>query len=194
MQGKLNIFSSCWVYVILKWLTFLWYVVHVCSRRFTSLFIHCILYFMWLGFSHLFSCKCMYAGGVNLTSLLFMNIYRIYIFTVWFVFTPLLMIDIKGEKNSENDFEFICMFRNSENDLYMHVYLQLISYMHVYFYNWYMHICFCLCKRGESFFTYACLCRAFIAYLHVCCYAWVKGELLWSLTLIHAYITPWVLS
>ena len=26
------------------------------------------------------------------------------------------------------------------------------------------------------------------------CYAWVKGELLWSLTLIHAYITSWVLS
>ena len=28
----------------------------------------------------------------------------------------------------------------------------------------------------------------------VYCYAWVNGELLWSLTLIHAYITPWVLS
>ena len=34
----------------------------------------------------------------------------------------------------------------------------------------------------------------FIEYLLVYCYAWVKGELLWSLTLIHAYITPWVLS
>ena len=34
---------------------------------------------MWLGFSHLFSCKCMYAGGVNFTSLLFMNVYRIYL-------------------------------------------------------------------------------------------------------------------
>ena len=39
-----------------------------------------------------------------------MNIYRIYIFIVWFVFTPFLMIDKKGERNSENDFEFICMF------------------------------------------------------------------------------------
>ena len=29
---------------------------------------------------------------------------------------------------------------------------------------------------------------------YVYCYAWVKGELLWSLTLIHAYITLWVLS
>ena len=55
--------------------------------------------------------KCMYPGGVNLTSLLFSNIYRIYIFIVWFDFTPLLMIDKKGERNSENNLEFICMFR-----------------------------------------------------------------------------------
>ena len=34
------------------------------------------------------------------------------------------------------------------------------------------------------------LLHIFIVY----CYAWVKGELLWSITLIHAYITPWVLS
>ena len=34
----------------------------------------------------------------------------------------------------------------------------------------------------------------FIEYRIVYCYAWVKGELLWSLSLIHAYITPWVLS
>ena len=30
-------------------------------------------------------------------------------------------------------------------------------------------------------------------YLFIC-YAWVKGGLLWSFTLIHAYITPWALS
>ena len=29
--------------------------------------------------------------------------------------------------------------------------------------------------------------------LCLCC-AWVKGEFLWSLSLIHTYITPWVLS
>ena len=34
----------------------------------------------------------------------------------------------------------------------------------------------------------------FIENLIIYCYAWVKGELLWSLTLIHAYITSWVLS
>ena len=58
----------------------------------------------------------MYAGGANFMSLLFMNKYRIYIFIVWFGFTPLLMIAKKGERNPENVFEFICMFKNSEND------------------------------------------------------------------------------
>ena len=76
--------DSCWVYLILRSLTALLYVIHVCSRTFTSPFIHCILCFMWLGFSHLFSYKCMYAGGVNCTSLLFMNVYDIYNFLVWF--------------------------------------------------------------------------------------------------------------
>ena len=56
----------------------------------------------------------------------------------------------------------------------------------------------CLCKNEEIKikyicveeinFIYASLCWAFITYLFVYCYAWVKGELLWSLTLIHAYI------
>ena len=73
------------MYIILKWLTFLWYVVHVCSRSFPSPYIHCILCFMWLGFSHLFSYKCMYVGGINFTSLLFMNAYSIYTFIVWFM-------------------------------------------------------------------------------------------------------------
>ena len=70
----------------------------------------------------------------------------------------------------------------------------------------FMHIVFVL-QIGEKEFDvfHACLCMfislylhtclwAFIAYLFVSCYAWVMGELLWSFTLIHAYITPWVLS
>ena len=62
-----------------------------------------------------------------------------------------------------------------------------------------------LCKRGKRiWWVCACLflfmhiCVVWfmhsIEYLYVYCYAWVKRELLWSLTLIHAYITPWVLS
>ena len=43
-----------------------------------------------------------------------------------------------------------------------------------------IYICLVLCTSLNIYFVY--------------CYAWVKGELLWSLTLIHAYITPWVLS
>jgi len=35
---------------------------------------------------------------------------------------------------------------------------------------------------------------AYIEYLYDLCYAWVKGKLLQSISLIHAYITPWVLS
>ena len=35
---------------------------------------------------------------------------------------------------------------------------------------------------------------SFIEYLHVLYYAWVKGELLWSLSLFYVYITLWVLS
>jgi len=39
-------------------------------------------------------------------------------------------------------------------------------------------------------FSLCILLNIFIVY----CYAWVNGELLLSLSLIHAYITPWVLS
>ena len=76
MQGELNIFSIYRFMLSvcqLRSLTALLYVLHVCRRSFTSPFIHFILCFMWLGFSHLFSYKCMYVRGVNFTSLLFMN-------------------------------------------------------------------------------------------------------------------------
>ena len=51
----------------------------------------------------------MYVGGVNFTSLLFMNVYRIYIFIAWFVFAPLLM---NWQKRGEGFWEFIyaCLF------------------------------------------------------------------------------------
>ena len=64
-------------------------------------------------------------------------------------------------------------------------------------------------KGGESFFWKICLIYACFSLLddtYIClvscaslntfiyCDAWVKGEFLWSFTLSHAYITPWVLS
>ena len=62
----------------------------------------------------------------------------------------------------------------------------------VYFYNWFvftigiraidiMHVY--LCMFMHIYIEHSL--HIFIVY----CYVWVKGELLWSLTLIHAYIT-----
>ena len=56
--------NSYWVYFILRRLTSLLYVLHVCSRSYTFLFIHCILCFMW--FSHLFSCIACMQGELTL--------------------------------------------------------------------------------------------------------------------------------
>ena len=84
------------------------YVLHVYRRSFISPFINCILCFMWLGFSHLFSYKCMYAGWVNFTSLLFMNVYRIYILIVWFIFR--LFIDELTKRGRSIWWVNICMF------------------------------------------------------------------------------------
>ena len=106
--------------------------------------------------------------GANLTSLLFMNVYRIYIFLVCFSSPLCWWIDKKREK------------------------ILVSLYMHVYFISSFM-------QKAEKNLVSLCIYvviwfMLFIEYLYVYCYAWVKGELLWSLTLIHAYITPWVLS
>ena len=63
-----------------------------------------------------------------------MNVYRIYILIVDLFFTPLLMIDKKGE----NDFEFI------------YVYLE-IEFMHIL--SLYMFYILCLYKKGEKDFA-----------------------------------------
>ena len=78
-----------------------------------------------------------------------------------------------------------------------YVHFQLISrcYFDIFFFNWYPSI--------YVFFSIGiktCMLICVICFMHtlnifiVYCYVWVKGELLWSLTLIHVYITPWVLS
>ena len=65
---------------------------------------------------------------------------------------------------------------------------------------WDFDLCFYSCitrnKRFVLFYmhSFAYIFMCFIEYLLLIYYAWVKGELLWSFTLIHAYITPWVLS
>ena len=112
----------------------------------------------------------MYAGGVNFTSLLFMNIYRIYLYYLFFL-RP--FVDELTKRGRSILRVCICMF---------------ISLCKKGEKTWYAWLFPCLC-------IYVCICfMHFIEYLYVYCYAWVKGELLWSLTLIHTYITPWVLS
>jgi len=111
MQGELNIFAIYrFMLSVSLSLTALFYVLHVCRRSFISPFINCILCVMWLGSSHLFFMQCMYAGGVNFTSFLFMNIFRIsiYIFIVCFIwkggehfFNAPLLIFVVWQKGGE---------------------------------------------------------------------------------------------
>ena len=121
-----------------------------------------------------------------------MNVYRIYIIILDLLyFTSLLMIDKKGE----NDFEFICAYlqfesmfiQKGEND-FESLYKKGEKAFGRRIFDLCMFLSPCLC-----IYIYLVLCTS-LQYLFVYCYAWVKRELLWSLTLIHAYITPWVLS
>jgi len=58
--------DSCWVYLTLRSLTSLLYVIHVCRGSLTSPLIHCILCFMWLESRHLFSCNACMQGELTL--------------------------------------------------------------------------------------------------------------------------------
>jgi len=123
-----------------------------------------------------------------------MNVYRIYIFIGWFVFQP--FVDDLTKRGRSIWWVYKCMFI---------LFPYFIKKGGEGFWE-FMHICFCLCKKEKRIwnlvslcmfiFLFMCIClfsfMHFIEYLYVYCYAWVKGELLWSL--INAYITPWVLS
>ena len=104
-----------------------------------------------------------------------------------FTLTPLLMIDKKREE------VFVISL------IYMHVFLPLLLKGEKY-------LCLCIyvlvLQIGENEFElfyawvaclspYICI-HVYELSLHIylfICYAWAKGELLWSFTLIHAYIT-----
>ena len=151
----------------------------------------------------------MYTGGVNFTSLLFMNVYRIYITLLFDLtkrrrrfFLRVYLCPFVDEltKRGEVFWSFIyaccisfsCFIQKGGKDFWDFTYACLFFSINIRVYM------FCLCKKGRNIphlGIYALFCLwVFIAYLYVYCYAWVKGELLWTLTLIHAYITPWVLS
>ena len=99
----------------------------------------------------------MYAGGVNFTSLLFMNVYRIYILLVWF------------DKKGENCFwvylwPFVDDLTKRGREIWSFIYACLFFiYMHVYF------ISLFYTKRGEAFweFIYACLFFQLVS-VHIC--------------------------
>ena len=98
-----------WVYLILRSLTSLLYVKHVCRGSLTSLLIHYILCFMWLGSTHLFSYNACMQGELTLC-LSSSWMYIAYISLLFDLFSPLCWwIDKKGEKYLES--------------LYMHVYI-----------------------------------------------------------------------
>ena len=97
---------------------------------------------------------------------------------------------------------FICMFisfpcfiQKGEEAFWEFIYACL-------FFNWYqsIYVLFIVLfmQKGEKYSSFMHICV--IWFIHslnifiVYCYAWVKRELLRSLTLIHTYITPWVLS
>ena len=119
-----------------------------------------------------------------------------------YLFAPLIdlfVYDKKGEKNLLIVFLPLCWWltkRGRKILVYMHV---LWKRIYVYAYM------FCFANRRKRIWCVLYLSACFISiHLHTClwallyiylfmCYAWVKGELLWSFT-IHAYITSWVLS
>ena len=140
----------------------------------------------------------MYAGGANFTSLFFMNVYRTYISLLFDSFSPLfddLTKKGRGIWFIYAWFIYACLLTKKGENIWWFIYACLL-----------FHFLVLLTKRGKrifdlcmfifSFFMHIYLfsLKHFIKYMFVYCYAWVKGELLWSLTLIHAYITPWVLS
>ena len=104
---------------------------------------------------------------------------------IWFYFEPFVDDWQKGEKYLRYMHVFLALLLKGEKNLLL------------------MHICFVL-QIGEKDFdlcllhvlspylhTYSCVSLSYLLFIY---HAWVKGELLWSFTLIHAYITPWVLS
>ena len=144
-------------------LTFLLYVLHVCRESFTSPFIHCILCFMWLGFSHLFSCIACMQGELTLC-LSSSWMYIAYISLLFDLFSPLCWwFDKTGERN----------FRV----LYMHVYFipcfiqkgreEFWEFISGCFFSSLMHICFIYAKRGELFG------EVMYVYFHFCIYVCV---------------------
>ena len=151
--------DSCWVYFILRSLTSLLYVIHVCRGGFTSPLMHYILYFMWVRALSSLLHVMHVCRGANFTSLSsWMYIAYISLFLICFIL-PLYWWLTKREK----DFEFL------------YAYLSVCIYWVYAFYvftKW--GECFWKFKQkgGEGFWekellVYACFSHLIDAYIFV---------------------------
>ena len=98
----------------------------------------------------------------------------------WVYLCPFVDDWQKGGEKFES-FRYACFMSFICN---VYFFFQLISEHICFVFNWYQSIYVNMCY----------LFYAYIEYLYCLLLCRIKEELLWSLTLIHAYITPWVLS
>ena len=124
----------------------------------------------------------MYSGGVNFTSLLFMNVYHIYILLVWFdqkgkknfiecIYAPLLMIWQKGGEKFGVLYMhvyawFPCFIQKGRKTFWEFYRCMFMSFKCKFiFFNWYESI-YVLFSIGIS--AYMChLFYAYIEYLYI---------------------------
>ena len=139
----------------------------------------------------------------------------------WVYLVPLFWwFDKKGERNLEIYrcifslcmFTFVYFYNWYKSNWYQGMFISFpVICMFICSFDVRAYV-FCLWKKGEVFifvvykkgkkylvlfdlFMHICLCLKFYwISLYVYVYLWIKGELLESSSLIHAYITPWVLS
>ena len=98
-----------------------------------------------------------------------------------FVFVPLCWwIDKKGERNLE--FLYACLFYLLPFTIGIKIGIKNI-------FCWYIKSMFI--SLGSDIMFMHIYDEHSLHIFTVYCYVWIKGELLWSLSLIHAYITPW---
>ena len=105
----------------------------------------------------------MYAGGVNFTSLFFMNVYRIYISLLFDLFSPLCWwFDKKGERNFgvyicmyASSFSFPCFIQKWGEGFWSFIYACFLVYAYM----------FCLYKKRRSIW------RVYLYFIpHLCIY------------------------
>ena len=132
--------DSYWVYLTLRSLTSLLYVIHVCKESLTSLLMHCILYFMWVRVLSPLLHVMQYARELTSRLSLHECISHIYLYCL-LCFRP--FFDELTKRGRRILRVYICMFiflfmhicfvyaKKGEFGEFMHVYLLVYAYMFV---------------------------------------------------------------